>query len=271
MSASTALSGTRYPYAARLRNFIHLLTNHVGWPEADYLLDRQARFIYCPIAKAACSSLKSWFLEAQGDSHSQDEHLALHAAVKPYSLFEQPRRAQWLLHDSSVFKFAFVRNPWARLVSAYLNKCLTRNEISERVLVAADEGGNAPEMTFRQFVAVLVDGNPRKFDVHWRPQYKFLRDHQFDFIGRIERLEEDFAIIGSRLGIEGPLPRLNVTPYAAPSTDGFVADCTPSELRQGNGYPDYRRFYPPELRQLVAQIYARDIELFGYEFDGLRD
>jgi hypothetical protein len=28
----------------------------------------------------------------------------------------------------------------------------------------------------------------------------------------------------------------------------------------------YRQFYPPELRQLVAQIYARDIELFGYSF-----
>lgn len=27
-----------------------------------------------------------------------------------------------------------------------------------------------------------------------------------------------------------------------------------------------RQFYPPELRQLVAQICARDIELFGYSF-----
>jgi len=33
---------------------------------------------------------------------------------------------------------------------------------------------------------------------------------------------------------------------------------------------DYRTYYTPETREFVAQKCRRDIEMFGYEFDGLR-
>jgi hypothetical protein len=60
-------------------------------------------------------------------------------------------------------------------------------------------------------------------------------------------LAEDFANVCARLKIQAELPHVNV-----------------SEHR------DYRTYYTPETREFVAKRFQRDIEMFGYDFDGLR-
>jgi hypothetical protein len=274
MPTLTSLARPRYALTSSLRELLCRLANRVTWPEADYLLDPQQRFIYCPIAKAACSSVKRWFLEISGDTRPFRGHDD--ARLAEYTLRMQHGAALSLLRNERVFTFTFVRNPWSRLVSAYLNKCLTLNKISERFLRSLGQGNEVeqgrvlrlqPTVTFRQFVHFLSTGNSRQFDVHWRPQYLFLRDNRFDFIGRVEQLENDFAKVSARLGIDHPLGHINVTRYDRQSSDDIVADCTPQQLQARGAYPDYRQFYPPDLQQLVGQIYARDIELFGYSFD----
>jgi hypothetical protein len=175
--------------------------------------------------------------------------------------------------STDCFTFAFVRNPWARVVSAYLNKFLSVNCTSVVVLQRL-RGGRwrrwerpQTDITFREFVEFLAQHDPHKYDEHWRPQSMFLKDQRLDFLGRFENLTADFAWVQQQLGIDIPLPHHNVTDYARQDRGGeIVAHVPPDELRQRGPFPSYRWFYTPRLRDLVAQIYATDIERFGYDF-----
>jgi len=68
-----------------------------------------------------------------------------------------------------------------------------------------------------------------------------------DYVGRYESLDEDLRTALKRAGVERHLevPRTNVTP---------------------NRERDYRSYYTPRTRALVADWYAREIVLLGYEF-----
>jgi hypothetical protein len=66
-----------------------------------------------------------------------------------------------------------------------------------------------------------------------------------DFVGRFERLEEDWRTILERIGIAyRPLPHVNKSP------------------RRG----DYRDYYTDEGRDAVARYFAQDLEAWGYTF-----
>jgi hypothetical protein len=67
-----------------------------------------------------------------------------------------------------------------------------------------------------------------------------------DFIGKFERLDEDWAFVAQKLGVEEKLPheRANV---------------------RGRHYTEY---YTPRTRDIIAAKFKVDIERFGYEFAG---
>ncbi|GAB4287090.1 MAG: sulfotransferase family 2 domain-containing protein [Roseovarius sp.] len=134
----------------------------------------------------------------------------------------------------SYFKFAFVRNPWDRIHSAY------------RKLMAGDwrrpEYGIDAPMDFDAFLERFA-GHPRL-----KPQTEFICDEDgtvlVDFIGRFETLQEDFDRVCDRLGIA------RVT--------------LPHHIRGPGG--DYRQAYSARGRELVAHHFAAEIALLGYRF-----
>ena len=136
---------------------------------------------------------------------------------------------------STYFKFAFVRNPFERFVSAYV--FLFRNSISL---------DHSPEELNEDMKAAL---HRRRFRqrVLIQPQSQLLEDREgklaVDFIGRYENLEAEFEDVCQRLGIQASLPRTN-----------------PSE------HVHFSRYYDPELRSMVADFYARDLQNFGYSY-----
>lgn len=136
---------------------------------------------------------------------------------------------------SSFYKFAFVRNPWDRLVSWY-------------EFVLQDTGHKRHRRVrrlpgFDEFVRSEL-GRPR------RAQWWMLtgRDGRLgiDFAGRFERLEADVAAVCARLGIPSrTLPHVNRTRPRAP----------------------YQQYYTPALAALVRERWAPEIEAFGYSFE----
>lgn len=139
---------------------------------------------------------------------------------------------------SRYFKFAFVRNPWERLVSWY-QMCIDSprpNQFASYVRV------NAP--TFTDFVTRTTTGMGRRTTIN---QLEYITDEQgtllVDFVGRYENLARDYAIVRERLGLEHALPHINASAHG-----------------------DYQRYFSPETRDVVAQRFARDIAYFGYAF-----
>lgn len=126
--------------------------------------------------------------------------------------------------SKNYFKFCFVRNPWDRIVSLY---CFRKTVAKMKV---------PTDMSFKQFVLttpLIPDqyGHIEGFD-------------NFSFIGRFERLQDDFNIVCDKIGIlRQQLPHNNKT-----------------------NHKHYTEYYDEETREIVAKKYARDIEYFGYEF-----
>lgn len=141
------------------------------------------------------------------------------------------------------FKFTFVRNPWDRAYSAY--NYLRQGGVSKKDQVWRETFRRYSD--FNDFVANWMDEDNINLVLHFMPQTFFLKDAQgvvdFDFIGRFESLEKDYDKIREKIGGEA-LKKIN----------------------QSHSSP-YRDIYSKESIDKIRKLYARDIEMLGYNFD----
>jgi hypothetical protein len=272
------------------------------WPVNRYYVSRRQRLLYCPIQKVACTSLKVWWAEHEGWPLDREnlEVTNLHCPFQ--AQFAYGKQAELLgdepLDDPGWFRFVFVRNPWTRLVSAFLNKFVhwhdeialqlidefrrglpnriarqlwSRHDSADRLApwwLLRSKSAWCERLTFRQFVNHLATCDMTAVNGHWRPQSEFFEKVEFHFIGRFEHLERDFAELNRLLGRQPSLPRINSTTYVADfSTQECVADWPLSRLRRLSAAPPYRCFYTPALAETVGRLYEADVKRFGYEFD----
>ena len=191
---------------------------------------RKHRCIFVHIPKCAGSSVEvSLYGKAGG-----------HRTLAGYHLVLDPE------DFASFFKFTFVRNPWDRLVSAYCflkNTELKGNRNWARQNLAAYDD-------FDAFVRGWVTPENVRSYSHFRPQHHFVRLGErrpaVDFIGYYENLAADFAVLCEKLNNTAKLGVENHNPRRA---------------------RDYRSYYTDETRRIAAEVYADDVELFGYSFD----
>lgn len=133
---------------------------------------------------------------------------------------------------SQLFKFAFVRNPFDRLISEYRFNWQSRT------------------YTFRDFVLNHFPTKDRYCDFyrHVMPQSDFIYDASgsllVDFIGRFESIETDFYRLCEVLGLpRTPLPHRNRGSQSHVSHDA----------------------YDDELLAFTREFYSADFELLGYD------
>ena len=141
------------------------------------------------------------------------------------------------------YKFCFVRNPWDLQVSMYhfiLREPHAAKHDQVKALKNFDE--------FVEWVAVTSDPYPRGITKLQQDMISDADGHiPIDFIGYYESLDADFNRVVQTLHIDASLPHLNKSNHS-----------------------DYRTYYKDHTRELVAQIFAPDIERFGYTFEGRR-
>ena len=132
---------------------------------------------------------------------------------------------------SNYFKFAFVRNPWDRVLSNYFDKTHSIPFGYQNV-------------SFEKFVYKLKDIH----DTHVQPQCRFLIDQDnnigVDFVGKYENLNKDWEKVCDKLGIKN-----RGLPY-----------------KYCNIRKHYVSYYTKKTRKIVAETYHEDIDLFKYTF-----
>ena len=152
-----------------------------------------------------------------------------------HASIEIPRRCLPPAMFDGMFKFAFVRNPWDRLVSRHAY--LMRKTAHPRHEFVKQLGSFETYLDWE-----IARGKMHQHTYVTGPDGRLLTD----FIGYYERLADDFAEAARRVGVPATLPPPNHSPHR-----------------------DYREYYDARTRERVARAFARDIELFGYSFDGL--
>lgn len=152
------------------------------------------------------------------------------------------------------WSFGFVRNPWARMVSwwSMVRKVFDKADAGhERALHKLRSYPNVwlPSREYRDDFAAFVLEGTQKIPKIGRPQLRTLTTpcgRQVDFIGRTERFDRDLAIVRQHLR----LPAIDAAPRHNASTHNH-----------------YSEYYDDRTRARVAELFADDIEAFGYTFD----
>jgi Sulfotransferase family len=216
------------------------------------LISNRYKFLFVHIAKTAGTSVRSTLERYRWRDPlfplqfvcSRLSHLSGHRIGAKIPRHAKIIAAYEMLprdYFESLFKFAFVRNPWDLQVSSFHHLRRERPHL----LAGHDD--------FEAFLRYKLDPE-RPYQYHIDTSIELQSDYLIDlhgkllvdFIGRYENLAADFRTICDRIGIESP--RL-------------------AHKRQAKERKDFRQYYNAQTAELVAQRFARDIELFSYTFD----
>lgn len=207
------------------------------------MISHSHQWIFVPINRTASSSMQVVLEKncAVFGVNKQGEFL------KHETILEAKRR---LSEDrfNRYFKFTVVRNPWDRLISIYLYTPFDRKTAKQ---------GYTRQM---QYKILSPFSNPFQFNsddfLEWLKNVstnksKFLAPCSFwlrgkmDFIGRYERLDEAWEYISNHIGLNKE---------------------SLSQLLRNKNRTHYRDYYGQTSKRLVAEIFAEDIDQWGYEF-----
>jgi hypothetical protein len=144
------------------------------------------------------------------------------------------------------FKFAFVRNPWDRLVSWYH---MIRLKGPQNHLWKYALNNSCDFESFVKNCTQAIYESPFERKSFSYNQYDYVSDAKgrilVDYIGRFENLENDLeqALRMTKTDTPVQIPHLNTSQHSR-----------------------YRDYYNEETRKIVAERFRKDIEFFGYHF-----
>lgn len=198
--------------------------------------------VYMNNAKAGCSSIKSSLWSWRSPETLSNPH---NKGASPFRhLFAGIVKDRKELETANVF--TVVRNPYVRVLSAYLDKIATGKggvagkETRERFNIQ----GQTP--SFSAFLDMIVTEEPELLDQHFAPQF-YTTMHaliRYDFIGHLEEMEK----VGSWLS-QWKIPQEDFRPHATNAAEMF------------------RQHYTDRDFALVRDYFAVDFEAFGYSDD----
>ena len=230
----------------------------------QFLTDDDNKFIYCAVPKVASTPLKMTLVHLRNDSRLKISKSSVHLP-KMWKHLSEYNTTEISKRQATHFKFLFVREPFHRLLSGYLDKFFGKNRYYtnwyRRKIVEAfrpqdvqEDGTHTNNVTFTEFLAYfLSDGNPMSRNGHWRQAHKlcFPCSFHFDFIGNFETLEEDTVYLLKKAGF-----------------DHRVTFPTVSASQASREFMTYYSQVPPEILFKLGESFRSDFEMFGYPFPG---
>ncbi len=212
------------------------------------------KYIYVETPKVGCSTIKASLqrMELGRPEIKWDDFEDIH--LRKYSPLLTPSQVHGLdryLDSDEYFVFCFVRNPYVRLLSAYLDK-IDRGMLQKKdVLIAMgkDPQDFSVNISFEDFVSVVCDMDTLKMNPHWRLQYyqTFQDVINYDFVGKLESFHADFSAVMRQINSD------------------FTNYYRPEVRHSTSAQAVFKKYYTEELRRKVYLRYKIDFEYFGYD------
>ncbi|MDZ4734979.1 MAG: sulfotransferase family protein [Rhodospirillaceae bacterium] len=256
------------PVIARLRTFC--ADRERSWLLARIrfgsFVDPKHKILYVDTPKVASTAILQFF----NDLHGRDAirpftgrlretkpemfiHSRKNAALQPLSAMPVALQPE-ILESDAWLRFAFVRNPFTRIFSFWLNKLFLVEPDYEQAFALL--GRKPPDRLTRPEDSILfgefVRGVVARLDATGPDQHLMLQERlllpsffNLNHIGKIESFAEDFAVVIEQVRRHGGTA---VMPE-----------------RRNPSLEDWRQFYEPDLAAIVAEHYGSDFTRFGYE------
>ncbi len=217
-------------------------------------ISRRHQCVFVEVPKAGCSVVKRVLQYSEVDGQGIDPEASVHD--RSLSPLAAPISDGFDLDEifgeqSPWFRFSFVRNPYSRALSCYLEKIAGEQWLRDLRL---PELGFDPhdDVSFTDFLTKVAEQEPREMDIHWAPQHHILslRRVRYGYLGRFEFFQQDLRRLVDILGLEVPEELLlRRTAHVTGAAD---------KLHQ---------YYDAETLELVQRIYRKDFDLLGYGRD----
>jgi len=225
----------------------------VEWVLKRTTVSRKHRYCYFRIPKCANTTIIKTLVQ-----HDPGLKASIDRSAKPKRASRGLYRALAWSPESLArryFCFTFVRNPYARVLSAYLDKIAAAGPGNYAYVTAALGKTDISQVTFPDFIAFLEEGGLFS-NVHWAPQTSILPiDTKYiAFVGKVENLQSDLPRLINR--IPGLLP--------------FNAVFTHEQGRR-NSDAQISEYYDAELAARVYRLYREDFNSLGYSEKFLAD
>lgn len=208
-------------------------------------IDHHRRYAYFRIFKAANSTIIASLHHAATSEQVVDLKELQVVKDNNYSRPNELSPDQVAELKDDYFTFTFVRNPYTRLLSCYLDKIVREAGNKTNSVNRALGKPEGSTISLDEFLTYLESGGLFA-NAHWAPQWALipLPIRDLKFIGKVESLAPDLSEV------------LRILFNAAPPVVSAREHATPAEEAVKDMAPDVRR--------RIFQLYQRDFETFGY-------
>ncbi len=234
-------------HAAALPNFPIEAIRRSGFV-GGVVASRHLSYIYVQNWKCGSSTVRSTLWAAEHEMGRAAPPGSPHKPSQEAPFISDPCR--WEQVDDH-FVFTIARNPYVRVLSAYLDKIRNHRDQNVWSRFAAQNALGDRALEFRDFLEIVAATPEGEMDPHWRPQHCNLVPSliPYDFIGSLENFDADLAYVLGRIFPDRAVPIRDYKPHQTGSA---------SKLAQ---------YYGPEEVRLVREIYGRDFVELGYDLD----
>jgi hypothetical protein len=210
-----------------------------------FFVDIENKFIFAEVPKVGISTTKKTLVEAITNStvdyNVHDREKFILKSPDFYQLTEE--------EFDRYFKFSFVRDPYTRILSGYIDKVLNNPGIELKQILRFANLPLNHELTFLEFLKILEVMDYRQIDSHFRPQHIILCISvvKYDFIGRFEYFEDDLNYVIKKL-----------------FNDNINIKTVNHHKTGASNKEQFNKYYNNETIALVQKIYAQDFLYFNY-------
>ncbi|XP_070579574.1 carbohydrate sulfotransferase 11-like isoform X1 [Ptychodera flava] len=220
----------------------------------NFLLNREHKIMFCLSAKTGESNWRRAFLILAG---TWKKDVGIHAQTVPLFRYSRPTLQKMAL---SFTKIMFVRHPFERLLSAYLDKIIEKPQdnflerYGEGIRNSPDRNGSLGgyDLSFDKFVNYFLTARPE--NIHWNSYYKSCDPCllKYDFIGKLDTIYADVDYLSSALNVTFDYAK--TAPHATHSS---------SRIR------DYYSLLTKQQILGLYSMYYNDFKLFGFPYPDL--
>lgn len=204
------------------------------------IISHEHRFVFVEVPHTGSHSIAEQLIEHYGGQPI----LRKHANVTQFL-------AQASAEERRYFKFATVRNPLDAATTDYFKLLDNHKGQYTNPAMLIENGGHLTRDHLKEFAFVQSGASFPEFFRRFRNavynNWFLVGDRHFDSVIRFESLQEGFAQVLDRLGIEQVAPVGHVNPTRAKRAP-------------------YHEFYAPEIHEQAARCYGPFMRKWGYEF-----